>query len=218
MKKTILILISIILLSVTNQSYGMDTKIIQLDPGNILTGNDIELTVDNTPVIATVVKQDDMLYIDSSFFTNLFNVSPDAISKNMNITGTLKDPGTSQFIICLPVLQALKIMGLRYTYNPIYGKEILRIRTDREFKVDTTYKPPETSSQGNIPNPQNTLNTTISTITPGYPNIVYTAPAGYGYYYPPGYQPGFYFGNYGFVNQGPSAPSIYNIPLPVINF
>jgi len=215
MKKTIVILITILLFSVANQSYGA-IKTVELNPANILTGDAIELTIDNIPVNASVVKQDDILYIDYSFFTNILKVSPDTVSKYTNLVGVIRNQATSQETFYLPVLKALNIIGMRYTYSPIYSKELLRIRTDKAFSVDPTYKPGETSSQGNIPDP--TKNIVITSITPTYPNIVYTVPPGYGYYYPPGYQPGYYFGNYGFVQQGPSVPSIYSAPLPIINF
>lgn len=218
MNKTILILITVILFSVINQSYGMPIKMVQLDPANILPVDGVELTIDNIPVNTSVVKQDDVLYLDYSFFANIFKVSPDDISKSINMVGVVRNPATSQETFYLPALKALSIMGLRYTYSPIYSKELLRIRTDNTFKVDPTYKPGETSSQGNIPDPPPVTNTVISTLNLGYPSIVYTVPPGYGYYYPPGYQPGYYFGNYGFVQQGLSVPSIYSNPLPIINF
>ena len=186
-----------------------DLKLISLDPVNILEQDQIDMAIDGTQVNVTSVKQDDVLYIDSSFFTGCFKLSEEQIKNYAPYGGTVKK-GTKD-ILCLPLFSVLKSLGVRYTYNPIYSKDIVRIRTDRDFRVDPAYSYTPSDNRGNLPDTGNRSlqsNPVYSSITSG----VYGGPPGWGYYYSPGYQTGYYFGSYGFVPQGPSVPSIYDMP------
>ncbi|MEQ8223283.1 MAG: hypothetical protein ABRQ37_13325 [Candidatus Eremiobacterota bacterium] len=184
-------------------------RLISLDPVNILGQDQIDMAIDNNRVIFTSVKQDDVLYIDSLFFLTYFNIPEEKIKGYASYGGTLKQ-GTKD-ILCLPLLSVLKSLGVRYTYNPIYSKDIVRIRTDRDFKVDPTYsyKPSDSSSQGNMPDKDN-RSLQSNPYYSSLPTGIYSTRLGY--YYPPGYTPGYYFGSYGFVPQVISPPVIDDTP------
>ncbi|MEQ8169125.1 MAG: hypothetical protein ABRQ38_09535 [Candidatus Eremiobacterota bacterium] len=187
-----------------------DLKPITLDPINILEQDQIDMALDNNQVNVTAVKQGDVLYVDSSFFSTSFKLSDDQINSYAPYGGTLK-LGTKD-ILCLPLLSVLKSLGIRYTYNPIYSKDIVRIRTDRDFKVDPaySYKPSDSNSHGNLPDKNNRSLQSDPYYSSLYTGI-YSTNRGRGYYYPPGYTPGYYFGSYGFVPQV-TSPVIYDIP------
>ncbi len=180
---------------------------VTLDPINILEQEQIDMAIDNNQVNVTAVKQGDVLYVDSSFFTTWFKLSEEQIKSYAPYGGTLK-LGTKD-ILCLPLLSVLKSLGVRYTYNPIFSKDIVRIRTDRDFRVDPTYsyKPSDSNSHGNLPDKNNRSLQS----DPYYSSLgtcIYSTNPGWGYYYPPGYTPGYYFGSYGFVPQVISPPVI----------
>ena len=188
-----------------------DLKLISLDPVNILEQDQIDMAIDSNQVNVMSVKQGDVLYVDSVFFVTYFKLSEEQIKNYAPYGGTLKLGAKD--ILYLPLLPVLKSLGVRYTYNPIYSKDIVRIRTDRDFSVDPaySYKPSDSSSHGNLPDKSNSSfqsNPVYSSINTGG----YYGTPGWGYYYPPGYTPGYYFGSYGFVPQAPSGPVIYDMP------
>lgn len=193
------------------QVKAADLKVVSLDPINILEQDQIDMAIDNNQVNVISVKQNDVLYIELSFFTTYFKLSEEQIKSYAPYVGTLKK-GTND-ILCLPLLSVLKSLGVRYTYNPIYSKDIVRIRTDRDFKVDPTYsyKPSDVSSHGNMPDKDN-RSLQSDPLYSSLPAGSYSTNLGRGYYYPPGYTPGYYFGSYGFVPQATSAPVIYDTP------
>lgn len=209
--KKIFCIVMFLLLIIRFSLQAEIVKSISLDPDNILEENQMELTLDDVKMNAVVVKQDDTLYIDSDFFKNNFPDYEEAMKNNPIYGGTFTDKSGKE-VLCLPAFLALKALEVRYTFSSLYGTVIIRIRTDKEFKVNPDYSYESTDSAGNTPVQPND-----NDFTGGYSVITYSqaVPPGYGYYYPPGYQPGFYFGDYGFVEQGPQLPSIYtNVPLP----
>lgn len=206
-----ILLILLILCTTVMQVKAGDLKVITLDPVNVLEQDQIDMAIDNNQVNVISVKQNDVLYIDSSFFTTCFKLSEEQIKGYAPYGGMLKK-GTKD-ILCLPLLPVLQSLGVRYTYNPIYSKDIVRIRTDRDFRVDPTYsyKPSDSNSHGNLPDKDNSSLHS----DPYYSSLgtgIYSTRLGSGYYYPPGYTPGYYFGSYGFVPQPLFGPGIYDTP------
>ena len=205
MRKFFILLISFILFLAISVEAG-NIQTIKLDDSNVLTEDQIDIALNNEPVNCTVVKQDDNLYIDIDFFTNYFKIPPEQMNNYAGYEGTVKDDNKD--VTCVPLFSVLTSIGVRYTYNPVFNKDIVRIRTDRDFSVNTkyVYTPSSDSSQGNLPGQDYTVSASSS--------------AGYDYnydqdtYYPPGYIPGYYFGSYGYIGNrvGPVHP-IHNPPL-----
>jgi len=195
---------------------AQDIRIKELDPDSILKSDEIELTVNDEKTKFMTVKENDTLYVDKNFFSTYFPSYEEKIRNSLSYEGHIKFT-SGEDLYFLPLLSTINAIGFRYTYSAIYGKEIVRIRTDSDFSVDPTYTytPSSTSStsHGNVPDdPVPDYNSTYLNV--GYP--VYGGPYWYGYYYPPGYQSGYYFGSYGFVPQGPSTPVI--TPVQPIDF
>ena len=192
--------------------FAKNITIIELDLSAILSTDEIELTVDNREAKFTAVKQDDILYIDSNFFSTFFPQYDELIKNSISYEGVIKFTSGEE-VTCLPILSVLNTLGMRYTYSTIYGKELVRIRTDNDFSVNPnyTYKPPEpaTTIEGNPDKAGSTIYTGTGQYWWGIP--------GHGYYYPPGYEPGFYFGDYGFIPQGPVKP-VQPGPVHPVNF
>jgi hypothetical protein len=225
----ITIIISVNLVSLAN------SQPVKLSSSNILEEANLELTIDSIPATASVVKQDDLLYIDPSFFQSNFGIEVNNFPENQ--CGVIKDR-TGKEQIYIPLLSALSYIKTRYTYSSQYNKEIIRIRTDNGFKVYKSYEPglsdiktgTENKSKNNPAIGSNVTQYTTtrdlvseynskviygtgmnsSSYYTGYPVVNYSYPSNYGYYYPQGYTPGYYFGNYGFVPQGPAPNNIYS--------
>ena len=227
-------LITLILTLTVFQAQAIEK--VSLDSGKILSASDIELTLDNNTINYTIVKKDNTLYIDSNFFANYFGT--DEYTKNI-IKNSITSVGTMESYnykgIYLPLLPVSQALGLRYTYSDLYGKETIRLRSDNEFKVYKACTSNGNSSSGNQSsssinnNPAlygNTPYTSPDNVTYNYSgntdynysinrtgsnyygNVNYSG-TGYGYCYPEGYEPGYYFGSYGFVSQG-AAPDMSN--------
>ena len=184
-----------------------NTECKKLDSFNIIPSDRLELTLNNNmQKNITVVKENDILYIDSSFFTNFFGID---VQDKANQSGIVKGD-TGKEIICLPLFKSLDSLKVRYTYSSLYGKEIIRIRTDGEFKVyrASNYIPQTGSSIGNSSSGTGSYSYGNSSYISGTGNITgnygstgnycntgsYSAGSygvpGYGYYYPDGYTPG----------------------------
>jgi hypothetical protein len=206
MKKIIIniLTISIMFCMTILSAIAGNTECKKLDSFNIIPSDRLELTLDNNiQKNITVVKENDILYIDSSFFTNFLGID---VQDKANQSGTVKEE-TGKEITCLPLFKSLDSLKLRYTYSSLYGKEMIRIRTDGEFKVyrASNYIPQSGSSLGNSPSTgSGNYSYGNSSYTSGIGNITsngnycntgnystggYGVP-GYGYYYPEGYVPG----------------------------
>jgi len=134
-KLVIIILLSILMfLSFFIPAQTRDLKLVDLDSINILEENYLELTVDNKPAGFTVVKQDGILYVDPGFFTSFFGITLETISEQIEYAGKFYDRPEIETLY-VPLFPVLKTLGFRYTYSPLYGKEIIRIRTDNGFKI-----------------------------------------------------------------------------------
>ena len=207
MKKIIINIITISIMFGMTILYAIagNTEYKKLDSFNIIPSDRLELTLDNNiQKNITVVKEDDILYIDSSFFTTFLGIN---IQDQTEQSRTVKE-STDKEIICLPLFKSLDSLKIRYTYSSLYGKEIIRIRTDGEFKIyrASNYMPQTTVSYGNNPSGTGTSYYGNSSYT-GTGNTIgncsgtgyyyssscssggYGVP-GYGYYYPDGYTPG----------------------------
>ena len=213
MKKIIINIITItIMFGMTLLSaIAGNTEYKKLDSFNIIPSDRLELTLDNNiQKNITVVKEDDILYIDSRFFTTFLGIE---LQDTANQTGTVKEDSGKE-IMCLPLFKSLDSLKIRYTYSSLYGKEIIRIRTDGAFKIykASNYMPQTVVSYGN--NPSVTGSSYSGTGSSYYGNSSYTGGnmpgncsgtgyyygsscssggygvPGYGYYYPDGYTPG----------------------------
>jgi len=234
-KRIIKIILITLIISLSGfYAQASDIQKITLDAENILTESQIEFTIDNVTTKYTIVKQNDTLYIESNFFADYFGTDEritQLIKNSVSSVGMMEKGGEKA--IYLPLFTVAGALGLRYTYSDLYGKEVIRLRSDKEFKVykDTTAST-NTSVQscgnytvndnpklyGNTPYtpPGETTMYTMANTTDqqfsvnGYPNINYSIPGGYGYCYPEDYQPGYYFGSYGFVSQAPVPQNVQN--------
>jgi len=150
-KTAIRILFVILIFSACSyQVQAGDMKLINLDRANIVPSEHIDMSINNIPINFTIIKEKDTLYIDSDFFLANFGTYMEKIRVSLKHGGILKDESSRLY---LPLFQALSILHIRYTYSPLYGKEIIRIRTDNDFRIDTTYiyKPADSGSYGHIP-------------------------------------------------------------------
>ncbi len=206
MRKFYMVLISFIMVLAISAQAG-NIQIVKLDDSDVLTEDQVDIALNNQPVNCIVVKQNDNLYIDIDFFTDYFKIPPEQINNYTAYEGTVKVSGKD--ITCVPLFSVLTSIGVRYTYNPVFNKDIIRIRTDRDFSVNPNYvyKPSSDSSQGNLPVQDYTVSASSSVDYDYYYNQ--------DTYYPPGYIPGYYFGSYGFIGNrvGPVQPIIHNPPL-----
>ncbi|HPZ10263.1 MAG TPA: hypothetical protein PL110_19390 [Candidatus Eremiobacteraeota bacterium] len=223
-KTTIKMIIITSILAITLlQAQAGDIQLAKFNSSNIISTDKMELSLDNNTIQnITLVKEYDTLYIDSNFFTTYFGMDFQKKGYPVNYGGTVKNDSGKE-ILCLPLIDILKSLNVRYTYSPLYGKEILRIRTDGQFKIyKVSNYQPSNDSHGNIPcSETSSYNTGTCTTSKLNTNNLYTGnvystgicssgsysggcgyPPGYGYYFPPGYQPGYYFGDYGFIPQG----------------
>jgi hypothetical protein len=214
---TNIVIIAVLITVTLLQAQASDMQLKKLDSFNIISADKIELSMDNSATKnIIVVKEDNTLYIDCKFFTDFFAMDFQKNGYPVNSVGTLKVDGNKE-TICLPLFKVLDSLKVRYTYSSLYGKEIVRIRTDGGFKIykAANYTPSSNQvSHGNIPydestrNGSSTNNMTMNTSCSTGGGGVYGGggggglPPGYGYVYPEGYKPGFYFGTYGFVQQG----------------
>lgn len=211
------------------QAKGAVIDSANLDSRNILTDNQIEITVDNKKSDFTSVLQNNILYVESRFFFANFPAYKDLVKEIDIYGGILVKDMSEKKVECVPVYFTLNALKVAYTYDAVYGKAIIIIRTDREPETEQTAasQPPETttggvtinyggSSSGNLPQGGNNN----SNAYPGYSGTnptgaipLYndtTVPVDYGYYYPPGYNPGYSFGSYGTVNEAPAPANVYN--------
>ncbi|MEQ8187729.1 MAG: hypothetical protein ABRQ39_07120, partial [Candidatus Eremiobacterota bacterium] len=152
MKKIIINIITITIMfgMTVIASIAGNTEYIKLDSFNIIPSDRLELTLDNNiQKNITVVKEDDILYIDSRFFTTFLGIE---LQDRTNQAGIVKED-TGKEIMCLPLFKSLDSLKIRYTYSSLYGKEMIRIRTDGAFKIykASNYMPQSTVSYGNNP-------------------------------------------------------------------
>ena len=216
--------------------YGEVVPSVDLSPENIIQKDYIELTVDSKDLNYTTVNQNNVLYVDSNFFKRNFKEYNDLVKKDTIYGGILVKDNSGKTIECVPLYLVLNKLNVAYSYNAVYGKAIITVRTDIPAQTEQPAyagnSPSEntnsggvsiyygTNNQGNLPAQTVPTNTDEYpgtsgynySATTGYSN--YAVPPGYGYYYPPGYQPGYYFGDQ-FIKQDPAPPSIYNPPGPV---
>jgi len=147
-------LIIYMFLSFFVQAEAKDLALINLDSLNILEDGYFELTVDNKPADFILIKQDNILYIDPRFFASFFGTSPETIAEAIEFVGKFYDRPEIETVY-VPLFPVLKVLGFRYTYSSLYGKEIIRIRTDNGFKIYDPYvyesALSEAGSYGNIP-------------------------------------------------------------------
>ena len=113
-------------------------KNIELDPDNILEKDNLELTLNDQNENAIVVQQNGTIYIDTSFFQKNFSNYDEVIKNNPLYGGTFKDASGKE-VVCLPAFLSLEALKVRYTFSNLYGKVIIRIRTDNDFKVNPNY-------------------------------------------------------------------------------
>ncbi|MEQ8171004.1 MAG: hypothetical protein ABRQ38_19095 [Candidatus Eremiobacterota bacterium] len=206
MKKIIINIITISIMFGMTLLYAIagNTEYKKLDSFNIIPSDRLELSLDNNiQKNITVVKEDDILYIDSRFFTTFLGIELQDIT---NQTVTVKEDKGKE-IMCLPLFKSLDSLKIRYTYSSLYGKEIIRIRTDGAFKIykASNYMPETVISYGNNPSvPAGSYagtdtyygNSSYSYSGTGYyyssacSTGGYYGVPGYGYYYPEGYTPG----------------------------
>lgn len=236
-KRITKILLITIIISVSLSGMA-NSQPVKLYSSNILEQANIDLTIDSIPVTANIIKQDDLLYIDPSFFQSNFGIEMKHVPENQ--CGVIKDINGKEQVY-VPFLSSLSNIKTRYTYCSQYNKEIIRIRTDNGFKVYKPYEAPisdtKTATENKIKNTTPAENNTVnganyntsrnlvseynsrviydtginsSYYYTGYPVVNYSLPVNYGYYYPQGYTPGFYFGNYGFIPQGPAPKNVYS--------
>jgi len=201
----------------------------QLDPAYILTDSQLDLSVDNKKSKYTAVNQHNVLYIDSKFFKTNFREYKKLVKEIDIYGGSLVKDMSGKEIECVPLYYTLNALNVAYTYNAVYGKAVIIIRTDVEvppqYAASPEPVPEETGglsisymggSSGNYP----TSSVKNTDDYPGYydganatgavPNYNdTTVPPGYGYYTPPGHQPGYSFGDYGNVVQDPAPPNVY---------
>jgi hypothetical protein len=178
-----MVLISFIMVLAISAQAG-NIQIVKLDDSDVLTEDQVDIALNNQPVNCIVVKQNDNLYIDIDFFADYFKIPPEQINNYTAYEGTVKVSGKD--ITCVPLFSVLTSIGVRYTYNPVFNKDIIRIRTDRDFSVNPNYvyKPSSDSSQGNLPVQDYTVSASSSVDYDYYYNQ--------DTYYPPGYIPGYY--------------------------
>jgi len=228
-----------------SEVFGEVITSISLDPVNIIAPGQLQLTLDNNEMKYTAVNQNNVLYIDSNFFKKNFTNYNDFIKNNTIYGATLTEDSSGKQIECVPLYLILGKLNVNYTYDAIYGKAIIIIRTDKNVATEPVAENPPSGNanpggvyiyygsdnKGNLPQstaPAITANEYPGTsqwsastysATGGYSN--YSVPPGYGYYYPPGYQPGYYFGDT-YVQQGSQVPSIYDYntygPVQPVNF
>ena len=136
---------------------------INLSTENIIPDEYKEITLDNNITSYPLIKENGILYVDSRFFADYFGTdeaTSELVKSSVSHIGIVTYASDEKAIF-LPLMDVIKGMGLRYTYSPLYGKEIVRIRTGNEFAVnpDYTYNPSYHSyNKGNIPQTAYTYN------------------------------------------------------------
>ena len=152
MIKTVVKILFVILIFYASfcQVLAGDMKLINLDRANIVPAGCVDMSINNIPVNFTIIKEKATLYIDSDFFLAKFGTYMEKLRTSLRNGAVLKDDPSKLYF---PLFKSLSVLHVRYTYSPLYGKEIIRIRTDNDFRIDTTYiyKPASSGSYGNIP-------------------------------------------------------------------
>jgi len=141
-KKIVITILMTLIISLSGfYAQASDIQKIALDEANIMTESQIEFTIDNVTAKYTIVKQNDTLYIESNFFADYFGTDEritQLIKNSVSSVGMIEKGGEKA--IYLPLFTVASALGLRYTYSDLYGKEVIRLRSDKEFKIykDTT--------------------------------------------------------------------------------
>ena len=186
MKKTIfcILIISFIMSAVFLCSQAEVVNMIELKEKNLLNKDEVEVTINNVRVYPEIAENNNTLYIEADFLAECFD-NYERTMKESALYGAELETDNGDVRQFLPVFLTFRALRVNYSYNVIYGRDILKIEAAEGYHESSDYTGENPDDNINISGEYSTYG--------GSPTIHYsTNPV---YYTPPGYRDGSYFGD-----------------------